>query len=359
MSTKPFHTDNPEESPLFPEPQPSLRTFRFHTLEVRTVEKDGQIWFVAADVARALGYRDALNMVRWLDEDEKGTHNLSIRSQSGTLQSREDEAAPHNVGIRSENGTLQTREVTIISESGLYHALLKSRKPEAKPFRRWVTGEVLPAIRRTGAYAHRSTAPSDAEQTHPQIDITAFRRSPVGVLGPLFDVPKDNLSFQGLPTATIAREFKAALRIARDLAGDAAKPRKGVAVPPEIEERVRVSAVNILLNNLGVDISLMTSGRPFLVDSYDSDFLSATNIGLRLRRTPPAAAVNLLLEAHGFQVPGRGNPAWLLTDRGRSYGVYRKFSRPDGTDAVVVFWRPSILPILHALSTGEAGSDFR
>lgn len=60
----------------------------------------------------------------------------------------EDDAALHTVQSRSENGTLQTREVTILSESGLYHALLKSHKREAKPFRKWVTEEVLPAIQR-------------------------------------------------------------------------------------------------------------------------------------------------------------------------------------------------------------------
>ena len=88
--------------------------FQFHTTEVRTVLRDGQVWFVASDVAQALGYAEAYDMTRFLDEDE---------------------AAPHIVRIRSENGTIQTREVTIISESGLYHALLKSRKPEAVPSR--------------------------------------------------------------------------------------------------------------------------------------------------------------------------------------------------------------------------------
>ena len=86
--------------------------FLFHSTEVRTVDRDGQVWFVAGDIAKALGYRDALNMTRVLDEDEADTHIMRTRS---------------------EDGTLQTREVTIISESGLYHALLKSRKPQAKP----------------------------------------------------------------------------------------------------------------------------------------------------------------------------------------------------------------------------------
>jgi hypothetical protein len=65
----------------------------------------------------------------------------------------DDEAAPHNVGVRSENGVEQDREMTIISESGLYACILKSRRPEAKAFRKWVTGEVLPTLRKTGRYA--------------------------------------------------------------------------------------------------------------------------------------------------------------------------------------------------------------
>ncbi|MDD3759791.1 MAG: Bro-N domain-containing protein [Acidithiobacillus sp.] len=105
-------------------------TFHFHSIEVRTLDRDGQVWFVAGDVAKALGYADAVQLTRILDDDE---------------------AALHTMQIRSENGTIQTREVTILSESGLYHALLKSRKPEARPFRRWVTQEVLPAIRRGSA----------------------------------------------------------------------------------------------------------------------------------------------------------------------------------------------------------------
>lgn len=102
-------------------------TFQFQSTTVRTVDRDGQVWFVAGDVAKALGYADAVQMTRVLDEDEADLHTMQIRS---------------------ENGTIQTREVTILSESGLYHALLKSRKPQARPFRRWVTQEVLPAIRR-------------------------------------------------------------------------------------------------------------------------------------------------------------------------------------------------------------------
>jgi prophage antirepressor-like protein len=106
--------------------------FKFYGNEVRTVERDGEVWFVATDIADILEYRDAPNMTRMLDEDE---------------------AATHNVSSRSENGVEQAREVILINESGLYHAIFNSRHDKAKDFRRWVTGEVLPAIRRKGYYS--------------------------------------------------------------------------------------------------------------------------------------------------------------------------------------------------------------
>ena len=121
---------------------PAIFNFNDHT--VRILDKDGELWFVASDVAAALEYRDAANMARNLDGDEADTHILSTRS---------------------ENGIEQDREVTIISESGLYSAILRSRKPEAKRFKKWVTSEVLPAVRKTGTYSttpRRSKASREA-----------------------------------------------------------------------------------------------------------------------------------------------------------------------------------------------------
>lgn len=101
--------------------------FEFETLPVRVLTReDGELWFIARDVATALEYRDAGNMARNLDEDEKGTHIVST--------------------LGGEQGVL------IINEAGLYSAILRSRKPAAKRFKRWVTHEVLPTIRKTGSY---------------------------------------------------------------------------------------------------------------------------------------------------------------------------------------------------------------
>lgn len=105
----------------------NLSVFNFNKNEVRTIVKDdGEIWFVASDVATVLDYSVASAMTRHLDEDEKG---VSIVHTLGGEQ-----------------------EVSIISESGLYSATLKSRKPEAKQFKKWVTSDVLPSIRKNGGY---------------------------------------------------------------------------------------------------------------------------------------------------------------------------------------------------------------
>lgn len=107
-------------------------TFHFTQTPVRIVDRNGEPWFVASDVAAILGYATAKDMTRNLDDDEKGGQNVP------TLGGEQ--------------------EMTVISESGLYHAIFVSRREEAQAFRRWVTSEVLPAIRRTGSYQHTNAA---------------------------------------------------------------------------------------------------------------------------------------------------------------------------------------------------------
>ena len=100
--------------------------FKFGKQQVRTLLINDQPWFVAADVSSALEYRIAGDMTRNLDEDEKGTQ--IVRTPGGD------------------------QEMLVINESGLYSAILRSRKAEAKRFKKWVTAEVLPAIRKHGRY---------------------------------------------------------------------------------------------------------------------------------------------------------------------------------------------------------------
>lgn len=107
-------------------PSAQVIPFRFEFHEVRTLLIDDQLWFVANDVALALMYNEAKDMTRNLDEDEKGRRIVPTLGGD--------------------------QEMLVINQSGLYSAILRSRKPEAKRFKKWVTAEVLPAIRKHGRY---------------------------------------------------------------------------------------------------------------------------------------------------------------------------------------------------------------
>lgn len=98
---------------------------------VRAVTLEGEPWFVAADVCRALGIGNSRDATNKLDDDEKMTVDLTD-SHSG------------------KRGGAQM--ITAVNEPGLYALVLSSRKPEAKAFKRWITHEVIPAIRKTGGY---------------------------------------------------------------------------------------------------------------------------------------------------------------------------------------------------------------
>lgn len=104
-----------------------IMTFSFENLSVRTLGDSLNPLFVAGDLAAILGYQSAKDATRFLDEDER---TLVEVDTAGGLQ-----------------------KVSAVTESGLYAMILKSRRPEAKRFRKWVTSEVLPAIRKQGYYA--------------------------------------------------------------------------------------------------------------------------------------------------------------------------------------------------------------
>lgn len=101
--------------------------FTYEGTAVRTIiGSNGGPWFVASDVATVLGYASAKDFTRGIDEEDRGRH--IVPTPSGD------------------------QEMTIISEGGLYTALVRSRADRVRPFRRWVTHEVLPSIRRRGGY---------------------------------------------------------------------------------------------------------------------------------------------------------------------------------------------------------------
>lgn len=108
-----------------------MQIFNYRQIvEVRMILQDDEPWWVLADVCKVLGIENSRNVVSRLDADEKGVRQMDTPGGP--------------------------QKMTIINESGLYSVILRSDKPEARAFKRWVTHEVLPSIRRTGRYTMAS-----------------------------------------------------------------------------------------------------------------------------------------------------------------------------------------------------------
>ena len=137
----------------------SITPFTFNGTEVRTILRDGEPWFVAADVCNVLELADTSSALRELDEDEKITqHNERGNPRAGI---------PH--------------QFNLINESGLYALTFKSRKPEAKAFKKWVTAEVLPAIRKTGSFISHPSALrllADKIEENEKLQLTIAQQQP-------------------------------------------------------------------------------------------------------------------------------------------------------------------------------------
>jgi prophage antirepressor-like protein len=146
-------TENNDTENAQPANLPVEFTFENHT--VRTITKDdGEPWFVAADVCTVLDIKNTSDAVDRLDEDEKG---IVSNETPGGMQ-----------------------DLLAVNEFGLYSLIFTSRKPEAKRFKRWITHEVLPAVRKTGRYE----APINSEQSTSAYDQTVTEsRSPNGAGG--------------------------------------------------------------------------------------------------------------------------------------------------------------------------------
>ncbi len=113
-----------------------VQVFNFEQMNVRTVEINDEVWFVAADVANALGLSNVSMSIKALDDDERSKFNLGRQG-----------------------------EVNVINEPGLYNFIGSSRKTEAKQFMRWVRHEVLPSIRKTGGYQAKPMTPMELLET--------------------------------------------------------------------------------------------------------------------------------------------------------------------------------------------------
>ncbi|MGK4341634.1 BRO-N domain-containing protein [Ectopseudomonas oleovorans] len=151
--------------------------FKFEDREVRTLLVDDQPWFVAADVCESLAIVNTARALTRLDEDEKGIHSMNTPGGA--------------------------QNVSTLNESGLYSLILTSRKAEAKRFKKWVTAEVLPAIRKTGRYESPKPATlTPAQQRHIQNRVAELARSPGNSFANVYRSIKDQFqvgSYKDVP----------------------------------------------------------------------------------------------------------------------------------------------------------------
>lgn len=121
-----------------------IQVWNYEGAEVRTVQIDGEPWFVLADICRELEISHVKDTATRIDEDDLGQTEVIDRMG-------------------------RSQKAWIINESGLYTVILRSDKPQAKPFRKWVTSVVLPSIRKTGSYSVQQ--PNNFENLSPQLQV--------------------------------------------------------------------------------------------------------------------------------------------------------------------------------------------
>ena len=236
--------------------------FESHALRVN-LDAAGQPWFVAADVCAALELPETHKAIARLDDDEKGRN--SIPTPGGQ------------------------QEMSVVNESGLYNLVLGSRKPEAKRFKRWITHEVLPSIRKTGAYA-----------------------SPMSVTA--------------LPAPTQDRVT------ALLLIGEA------LARVPGVKHGVAMAAtLTCIHENTGLAIETMRRALP--TNDEPIAAMNPTKLGQHLGMA--ARSVNARLAAMGLQLRNERDE-WELTEAGQAWGEALPYSR-NGHSGYQILWNPAVI----------------
>ena len=238
--------------------------FESHALRVN-MDAAGQPWFVAADVCAALALPETHKAIARLDDDEKGRN--SIPTPGGS------------------------QDMSVVNESGLYNLVLGSRKPEAKRFKRWVTHEVLPTIRKTGTYASAASATSVAT----------------------------------VPSVTHDR-VTAILSI-----GEA------IARVPGVKPGIAMAAVLTSIHeNTGLALESLRKVLPAANEPICS--LNPTQLGELAGIS--ARGVNQRLQSLGFQFKN-DRDEWELTESGKTWAEALPFSR-NGHSGYQILWNPTV-----------------
>jgi len=242
--------------------------FQSPDFAIRAVEIDGEPWFVGKDVAEMLDYSDTEAMTRRLDQDE--------------IQNRQF------VGFGN-------RGATLINESGLYSAILGSTKPEAKRFKKWVTSEVLPVIRKTGGYQAPALPPTKQAKEALQLAATAFRT-------------------------------------ARTFGFD-----KNVAT---------ISANQFVRKITGMNLLEGFGQTHLIAENQSSLYYTPTELGKMLGGLS-GREVNLLLAGAGLQA--KVGEHWRPLDAGKDFARILDTGKRhgDGTSIVQVKWADTVLPLLE------------
>lgn len=247
--------------------------FSFNEKTIQVIDKEGEPWFVAKEVCEVLGYKNPSNILsHHLDEDEKGVYRIYTLGGG--------------------------QNVSIVNESGLYALALKCTKPEAKQFRKWVTSEVLPSIRKTGSYS-----------TPESVDVKPF------------------LDANQL--------FKSNLIVARELF-------KGNQAILSANMATRMATSVDVLDNMGAT---------HLIANQRDNLVTATDIGQEIGLS--ARKVNLMLEDKGLLTSyrdGKNRKQYEMTEEGEKLGETLDTGKrhSDGTPIKQIKWFRRIVDLLKS-----------
>ena len=257
-------------------PENQLSIFNFENNQVRTiVDETGDIWWVAKDICSILGFADHISAMRnHLDEDEKGV------------------LPQHTLG--------GVQDMVSVNESGLYTLIFKSSKPEARPFRKWVTSEVLPTIRKTGGYSA------------PTMPISI----PGGITPALHDL-------------------------------------EGVAVFfGAVGNQAKLSANMAVKKIYGIDCMSLV-GVTHLIPEKQIQYFTPTVIGKPLGLS--AYKTNQAIESAGLQTSERDHKnriVWMVTEKGKDHcqllDTNKKHS--NGTPVMQIKWAESVVGLISELA---------
>ena len=238
--------------------------------EIRGLMINGEPWFVGKDVAQALGYINTRKaLIDHVDEEDKKSINLNT--------------------VTNRDGITGNPNVTIINESGLYSLIMHSTLPAAKEFQHWVTSEVLPSIRKTGAY-----------EIPQKIEITK---------------PSQIVKEVGETAETLQRYFDVS---------------KGISL---------ATATTMAEEFLKINFSVLKKLIP--PAEHELDTLTPTSIGKQIGLS--ARKVNEKLTEMGLQY--KDGDEYRLTDEGRKYAESMPYNR-NGHSGYQIKWIPQIITIL-------------